>query len=561
MLMLVPLLSSLQVKLIMRKSLHLFVVLTLLAFASSAQRQKSVIDSLVSSQLSGQSPGGVVLIAQRGEVIYRKPFGQANIELRVPMQSEHVFRIGSITKQFTAAGILKLAQEGKLSLQDTITKFIKEFPAPGHSITIEHLLTHTSGIKNYTSLPQWTSEVSRNDFTPKVLVDFFKDEPLEFIPGTQFRYSNSGYVLLGVIIEQVTGKSYADYVQQNFFQPLNMENSFNGDPLLIIPNRVAGYQRKNGQYRNAEFLSMTLPYSAGSLLSTIDDLFSWNEALMNGKVLTEKSLEMAHTSYKLTNGKLTGYGYGWEIGNVQGSVAIKHTGRINGFVTYAVCLPKENIFVAIFSNCDCTYNLENTASMMAAIVLDKPFGWTAIALPDKAMELYKGNYYSDTNEQKIISFEDGRLLYYNKGGTKSPLLAYKKDKFFQKHELTTLQFERDSMENIIGFKLNGLGLPSFWTRSGEIVQTLKPVNVKSADLEKYTGEYQFSPGPVFSVIREGDRLFGAVGTDKKEIVPYGKHQFFATDLDAKIIFHVDQKGNVISLTKVQNGEMQAVRIK
>lgn len=345
------------------------------------------------------------------------------------MRPDHVFRIGSITKQFTAAAILKLAEEGKLSLQDTITKFIKEFPTPGDAITIEHLLTHTSGIKNYTGLRQWTPEVRRNDFTPKALVDFFKDEPLEFIPGTQFRYSNSGYVLLGFIIEIVTGISYADYVQQNFFQPLNMKNSFIDDPLLIIPNRVAGYQRKNGQYGNGEFLSMTLPYSAGSLLSTADDLFSWNEALMNGKVLTEKSLEKAHASYKLMNGKPTGYGYGWEIGNVQGSAAIKHTGRINGFVTYAVCLPKERIFVAILSNCDCTYNLENTASMMAAMVLHKPFRWTSIALPDKVMESYKGNYYSDANEQKIISFEDGRLLYYNKGGTKSPLLAYEKDNY------------------------------------------------------------------------------------------------------------------------------------
>lgn len=545
----------------MIKTLHLCIALSLVAFASPAQSQTSIFDSLVSSQLSGQSPGGVVLIAQRGEVVYKRSFGQANIELKVAMQPDHIFRIGSITKQFTAAAILKLAEVGKLSLQDTITKFIQDFPTSGNTITIEHLLTHTSGIKNYTGLPQWTPEVRRIDATPKAMMHFFKDEPLEFPPGTQFRYSNSGYILLGVIIEMVTGISYADYIQQNFFQPLKMNNSFNDDPLLIIPNRVAGYQRKNGQYHNAEFLSMKLPYSAGALVSTVEDLFVWNEALINGRVLTEKSLTNAHTSYKLPNGKLTGYGYGWEIGNVQGSAAIKHSGRINGFVSYAVCLPYEDIFVAILSNCDCAYNLENTASMMAAIILQKPFQWTAIALPEKQMELYPGNYYSDASEQKTISFEDGRLLYYNKGGAKSPLVAYEKDRFFQEHSLTTLQFKRDSRGSIIGFQLQDLGLPSFWTRSDEIVQPLKRIQIRSPHLEKYTGEYQFSPGPVFSVVKEGDKLFGAVGTDKKEILPYGKHRFFAKDLDAKIVFHVDEKGNVISLTKIQNGKMQAVKIK
>jgi CubicO group peptidase (beta-lactamase class C family) len=508
-------------------------------------------------KLSAESPGGTALVAKNGKILYRKSFGKADLELGVPMEPHHVFRIGSVTKQFTASAILKLAEEGKLSLSDTITRFIKDYPLTGHTITIEHLLTHTSGIKNYTSLSSFDKEVRRKDFTPEELVNFFKHEPMDFPPGTDYRYSNSGYILLGYIIELISGKTYAKYISENFFQPLGMKNSFYDNSSAIIPNRVSGYQKRNDHFENSDYLSMTLPYSAGSILSNVDDLFIWYDALMHNKVLSKESLRKAHTPYKLTNGRITGYGYGWDLGNIQGSPTIKHVGRINGFVAYTVYLPLEKIFVAIFSNCDCTDNLENPASKMAAIMLNKPYPWNTIERSPKELESFQAVYKSTYEGQKIIAFEDGRLVYFSKGGSKTQLLSYDRDKFFIESSLTTLEFERNSGGEIISFNLNGPGIPSLWRRTDGEVNTLKVINVDSKTLEKYVGNYQFSPGPVFSIVKEGKKMYGQVGQDKKEILPYGVNKFFAKEIDAKIIFNLNKKGEVIGLTKIQSDEMTA----
>jgi len=374
----------------MKTSLILFLCLLLTIFMSVkglCQNYDESFDAILRTQLSVESPGGTAIVAKGGKIIYKKSFGKADLELDVTMNPDHVFRIGSITKQFTASAILKLTEEGKLSLSDTITKFIKDYPMNGHAITIEHLLTHTSGIRNYTSLDKFNGETKRRDFTPEELVDFFKNESVDFPPGTDYRYSNSGYILLGYIIELISGKPYAEYINEDFFQPLGMKNSFYGNASIIVPDRVSGYQKRNGHFENSEYLSMTLPYSAGSLLSNVEDLFVWYDAMISNKVLNKESLERAHTSYKLRDGRLTGYGYGWELGNIQGSPTIKHVGRINGFVTYSVYLPVEKIFVAIFSNCDCTDNLENPASRMAAIIhptnLNSIRGFTSLPMKGK----------------------------------------------------------------------------------------------------------------------------------------------------------------------------------
>jgi hypothetical protein len=305
---------------------------------------------------------------------------------------------------------------------------------------------------------------------------------------------------------------------------------------------------------------MTSPYSAGSILSNVDDLFKWYVGMKNNKVLNKESLEKAHTSYKLSDGKLTGYGYGWELGNIQGSQTIKHVGRINGFVTYAVYLPIEKIFVAIFSNCDCTDNLEDPASRMAAIILEKPYQWSRIELSPKELEFYQAVYKSAHEGQRMIAYEDGRLLYFSKGGSKSMLIPIEKNKFVIENSLTTLEFQRNSRGDITSYDLKGTGIAITWTRAAGEIETLKVINIAERTLDKYVGNYQFSPGPIFSIVKEGKKLYGQVGQDKKEILPYGVNKFFAREIDAKIIFNLDKNGKVVSLTKVQSDEMTAKKI-
>jgi CubicO group peptidase (beta-lactamase class C family) len=547
----------------MKTSLKLLLCLSLTVLMPAdgfSQEYDESFDRLLKEQLSIESPGGTVVVAKDGAILYKKAFGKANLELDVDMKPDNLFRIGSITKQFTASAILRLAEEGKLSLSDTITRFIKDYPLHGYAITIEHLLTHTSGIKNYTGLGKFDMLVKRRDITPKELVDFFKNEPMDFPPGTDYRYSNSGYILLGYIVELVSGKPYAEYIRETFFDPLGMKHSFYDNASLIIPGRVSGYQKRNGHFENSDYLSMTLPYAAGSILSTVDDLLTWHVALMNNKVLTAETLTKAHTSYKLADGRLTGYGFGWELGNIQGSPTFKHSGRINGFLTFAVYLPAEKIFVAIFSNCDCTDDLEKTASKMAAIVLKRPYQWNNIEMSSKALEAYPAAYAS-AHEEKFIAHEDGQLLYFSKGGSKSVLVPFAKDKFFIENSLVSLEFERDIKGHVVSFYEKGTGLSVKWSRTSGAVETLKAIKIDVKVLEKYVGDYQFSPGPVFSIVKEGEKLYGQVGQDKKEILPYAPNKFFAKEIDAKIIFNLDKDGDVISLTKIQSGEMNAAKIK
>jgi CubicO group peptidase (beta-lactamase class C family) len=304
------------------------------------------IDDLVQSTFTTDEPGVAVIVIQAGEVIYRKSYGMANLELEVPITEEMVFRLGSITKQFTAVAVLMLMEQGKLALDDPITKFLPDYPTHDYLITVEHLLTHTSGIKSYTSMPEWLS-VERKDFAVSELIDFFKYQPMQFAPGKRWFYNNSGYILLGAIIEKVSGQTYEEFIQQNIFDVLGMKQSYYDVPQRIIPGRASGYQKGKNGYLNAEYLSMTQAYAAGALASTVDDLAIWDAALYTEKLISQNTLLRAFTPYNLPD---CYYGYGWFISNYQGHQIVEHGGGIHGFVTHAVRIPDERIFVAMFSN-------------------------------------------------------------------------------------------------------------------------------------------------------------------------------------------------------------------
>ena len=245
----------------------------LLSVSSVAQTLEEQLDTYINAQYTAETPGLSVLVAKDGKAIYSKGFGMANLENSVPNAPEHVFEIGSITKQFTAVAILMLEEQGKLSVNDEMTKYIPEYPTQGKTITIHHLLNHTSGIQSYTGMASFRT-LARTDMTPTELIDKFKNEPMEFDPGSQFKYNNSGYILLGHIIEVVSGKSYEDFIQTNIFDTLGMAHSYYGSMPRLIPNRARGYSEAENGYRNADYLSLTLPYAAGSIMSTTGDLLT-----------------------------------------------------------------------------------------------------------------------------------------------------------------------------------------------------------------------------------------------------------------------------------------------
>lgn len=437
----------------------------LLSLSLLAQDNDKEYDRLLGKASNENGPGATALVVKNGKVLYRKAFGMANAELGVKLTPDHIFRIGSITKQFTASAILRLAEQEKLNLQDDITKYIKDYPTHGYHISIEHLLTHTSGIKSYTGMEEFNSAMQRRDMSPTELIDFFKKEPMDFAPGTDYRYNNSAYALLGHIIEVASGKKYADYINENFFEPLAMKHSYYDTPAQIILNRAAGYERSEDAFINTPYLSMTLPYAAGSLLSTVDDLSIWYSAVMADKVISSENRQRAHTSYTLTDGRSVGYGYGWALGNIQGSPTIGHGGGINGFLTNTVYLPNEKVFVALLTNCGCTDPGE-VAAQMAAVAIGKPYVWKKITMSEKELQEYQGLYTSEHFGDRVIFYEDGKLYSIRTNGSRYEIFPYAKDKFFFDEGPSSLVFMR-TKNKIASVTFKSTSDDISWTRTDQ----------------------------------------------------------------------------------------------
>ncbi|HZF10382.1 MAG TPA: serine hydrolase [Thermoanaerobaculia bacterium] len=417
------------------------------AVAGSAEVAR--IDQLLRAAYPADEPGAVVLVVQDGQVLLRQGYGMANLELGVPLRPEMVFRVGSITKQFTAMAILKLAEQGKLALDDDITKFLPDYPTHGARITLDHLLTHTSGIPNYVFLPEWVRTL-RDDRTPAQLVDVFKDQPAEFAPGAKWVYSNSGYALLGVVVEKVTGKSYCDELAETLFTPLGMSHTACDVTTAIVPNRVSGYEGTPGHYRNTGYISMTEPYAAGALVSTVDDLARWDRALASGTLLRRDLLDRMFTSSHLNDGRETRYGYGYAVWTYAGHRVLDHAGGVNGFVGEILRMPDDHLLVVLLSN-----SLEHTprhdflAFQIATLVLGLPPGAPRSVDPAR-LDRYAGAYRIDGQTAAIVTHEGDQLFFQRLPGPRSATVPLAGDEFLLGGNLDRLRFTADPSGKVTG---------------------------------------------------------------------------------------------------------------
>jgi D-alanyl-D-alanine carboxypeptidase len=336
------------------------------AFATADSDLAIKAEALIQPLVKADRFSGAVLVARNGKPVFRKGFGLANREWSIPNDPTTKFRIGSITKQFTAAAILQLAEAGKLSIDDLVSKYYADAPAAWSDITIRHLLTHTSGIPDYTNIPHFFEEDNKRDRTPEEILKLTSDKPLAFAPGSRFAYDNSGYVFLGYIIEKASGENYADYMQHHIFDPLGMKSTGYDFSETVLAKRAAGYKWDHEKIVNARFLSMTEPFSAGSLYSTVDDMLIWDRALRAGTLLKAASLQAMFTDYGHA------YGFGWIINDFSGHQHIAHGGGINGFATQFDRFPKDKLTIVVFSNREEHPPEDQIASGLAAIYLGLP---------------------------------------------------------------------------------------------------------------------------------------------------------------------------------------------
>lgn len=524
-----------------------------------AQNTEAVMDQIIESVYKPGDPGATVLVAKNGKVVYRKAFGMANLELNVPMKPEMVFEIGSITKQFTAVSILMLMEQGKLSLTDDITKFIQDYPAQGHKITIHHLLTHTSGIKSYTGMQEW-QPLWRKDMSPAEMIDLFKNQPMDFAPGERFLYNNSAYFLLGYIIEKASGLTYQQFLEDNIFKPLQMNNSYYGSHKRVIPNRAAGYQNQDG-FTNAEYLSLTQPYSAGSIMSNVDDMLKWQNAIRDNKLVKAGSIQLAFKGYSTNDNKPFHYGYGWGVNEINGAPTLEHGGGIFGYTTNGIWLPGQDVYVIMLTNRD-DIGPEDASTRIAAVAIGKPFPEIADGIelkPETAIALSGWYAFEDGSFRNII-YEDGVLYSQRKGSSRFRLIPVSATKFAFENSLSVLEFsETGGGEKSVVFKnrINEIR----GAKTDKIPEEKKEISLSPDQMQPFTGEYEIQPG--FSLVvtlENGHLMTQATGQAKFEIYPESEVKFFLKVVDAQIEFQRNKDGKVDSLILFQNGaEIRALK--
>ena len=331
----------------------------LLSFCASALAQPPLpedqlaarLDAAIAPLFPRDEPGGAVILTRAGRTIFRKGFGVADRDGELPIQPEMPFRIGSVTKQLTATAIFLLVDEGKVALDADITTYLPDYPAGGRHVTIEHLLTHSSGIPSATDTLVEPAALAL-DKTVRELIDEFRDLPPYFAPGEAVRYSNSNYILLGAVIEKVSGLSYADFMAKRVFGPLGMESTAVEGHERNGTRRVEGYQRgRSKPYEKAMPISMTQAYAAGSLVSTVDDLARWGAAIDSRRFLTPESWKRMFRPFVLNGGEVTRSCSGWFAERLAfGREAYGHAGGINGFASYVYWVPQDRVFVAVLLN-------------------------------------------------------------------------------------------------------------------------------------------------------------------------------------------------------------------
>jgi CubicO group peptidase (beta-lactamase class C family) len=368
---------------------------------------------------------GVFLVAREGKVIVSRSYGMANFEDAVPNTQQTRFPIASMTKAFTATAVMMLQERSKLSVRDLICKHLSDCPAAWQQITIHHLLTHTSGIPDYTDFPDWLQ--TRGQLAPYTsTIDRFKDKPLDFQPGEKYKYSNSGFVLLGHIIERVSGQTYEGYLRDNIFAPLKMVNTGYDDSKTIIPHRALGYSREGIRLIRAPYLHMPISKSAGALYSTVEDLLLWDKALSTEKLLSQKSLDAMFTVFK------GDYGYGWHIDEQFNHRRVFYTGVILGFKSSIDRYLDDKVAIILLSNSDDTF-INAAIRDLAAIVFGEKYNLPkerpSVAIDSKIYDAYVGQYELGSDFILTVS-KDGNKLMGEADGRKFELFPETEFKFF-----------------------------------------------------------------------------------------------------------------------------------
>jgi len=533
-----------------------------------------------------QQFNGAVLVAENGKVTYKGAFGMANMEWGIPNAPDTKFRLGSITKQFTAMLTLQLVEQGKIKLDGKITDYLPDYRKDvGDRVTIHHLLTHTSGIPSYTGQPGFFENVSRNPYKVADFVKKYASGDLEFEPGSKFSYNNSGYFLLGAIIERVTGKTYEQALKDNILDPVGMKNTGYDHHNTLIPKRASGYVKTSDGYVNAGYLDMSIPYAAGSMYSTVEDLYLWDQALYTDKLISAQSKALMYKPF------LADYAYGWAVTNAsfkqndQPVQIIRHDGGINGFSTVIARFPAQKNLIVVLDNT--SQDAGRMGDLITRIIYDQPYDPPKMSIiptlektiNDKGVEAAIAQYRDlKAKQAAIYDFIEPELntLGYRllrAGKTKEAVEIFKLNVesypqgFNTYDSLAEAYLNLNERELAIANYKKSLELNPKNTNAIEALKKLEnpaaAVTVDAKVFDTYVGDYELAPGFILTVFREGDKFMTqATGQQKTEIFAESETTFSPRAFPAKLTFIKDADGKVTSVRLNQGGrEISGKKIK
>ncbi len=543
-------------------------LINLIGSANLQAQEKNKIPGLVSCISSifkklqvDTMPGASVLVAQNGDIVYQKGFGYADIEKKIQVTPDTKFKIGSVSKQFTAVAILKLQEQGRIKTEDKLSKYIPDFPR-GNEVTIYQLLTHTSGIHDYNSTPGL--DVSK-PVTPQALLDIIKKFPYDFNPGERYLYNNSGYFILGYIVSQLSGKTLSEYQHETFFKPLGMNNTGLYETNIVLDNEAQGYSINGGAVKKADFQEMSWALGVGSIYSTSKDLYKWNEAIFNGKVLSEATLKKAFTQTILSSGAKADYGFGWFLLTNRGLKFIQHSGVSSGFFSYLERQPENKLTVCVLLNSLPTPEGINPISNGQAISefilqdkMEKQESGVGKSVSEDILKKYVGRYNYGQGMAMWVTLKDKQLFGQMTMMEASKLTPISENEFYFKARNAKIKFVTDTFS-----KVDRL----FQYQDGQFFEASRlkdetPIKINPDFFDRLTGKYDFGNNYTIEIVKENDRLFILTPyMPKYELLPTSELDYFAMEVASKISFILNKEGKAESLNSTFDGMiLQAKRL-
>ena len=515
-------------------------------------------DAVIAASYAPDAPGAAAIVMDDGKEVYAAGRGLADVSGKRPIGPDTVFRLGSITKQFTAAVVLQLVEEGKISLADPLSKFVPDYPQPGASATVAQLLNHTSGIQSYTGIPGWMAgSKPAQEVTTASLIAEFKDMPVEFERGTKWDYNNSGYVLLGAVIEKVTGMAWHEAVAQRITRPLGLTSIRYGVGEERVTGIATGHTLDGKKVVPSRPIHMSVPHAAGALLGNVRDLAKWSHALHHGKILKSDTYRQMIARTRLSDGTEHPYAFGLRYEDVRDKNAIAHGGGIFGFSTYALYVPSDDVFVAVLTNSDSPQTPPSITSLrLAALAMNDPYPSFAKAdVAPSAIEPLLGLYKSELGERRFFA-RDGDLFTRRADASDMPVHAAGDDRFFYGQDsLTWFRVKRDAAGRHVMEMYHGGGNEAeIATRTGPVPPEAPSVKLSQATLQRYAGNYRFGSSPVLVALGDDGRLTVKLGQQQPvAIEPLSEAEFRAIGPNAKVRFETANK-IVTRLVLIQNGK-------